>query len=182
MNANTRWIPYCIAALCTLSACSQRAAPAQSSKTADPAAAPATQSKVDTGTSHAIGNPCDVITAADIAGALNLPANASGEAKITREEGNCQYSSKNADVALVFTRTGPGDDTAWQVATTYSHVDVPLAGIGDIARRNADGTTLAARKGNMYCNIQVVASTAGERGEALAHKLGALCSKLFASH
>ena len=79
-------------------------------------------------------------------------------------------------------RTDPGDDTAWQVATTYSHVDVPLAGVGDLARRNADGTALAARKGDMYCNIQVVTSTAGERGDALARKLGALCSKLITSH
>lgn len=183
MNASTRWIPYCFAALCTLNACSQRAAPAQSGNTANPAAAPAAQSKADTGTSHAIGNPCDVITAPDIAGALNLPASASDEARITREEGgNCQYSSKNANVTLVFSRTDPGDDTAWQVATTYSHVDVALTGVGDIARRNADGTAVVARKGDLYCNIQVVSSTTGERGEALAHKLGALCSKLFASH
>ncbi|MGH8213054.1 MAG: hypothetical protein ACREPP_07515, partial [Rhodanobacteraceae bacterium] len=63
-------------------------------------------------------------------------------------------------------------------------------GIGDTAMRNASGSKLAARKGDMYCGVEVLGYYSGpmdgtitsDRGEALAKKFGALCNKLFAAH
>ena len=82
-------------------------------------------------------NPCEVITAADVAGIFTAPAKAGDTAELTPEYKNCQYATKSAHVSVVVSQIGPDDDMAWKVATTYSHVDVPLAGIGDTAFRNA---------------------------------------------
>ena len=92
------------------------------------------------------------------------------------------------DGNIVVQQIGPDDETGSNVATTYSHVDVPLAGIGDTALNAVKGTTLAASKSDMYCRIEVVGNdiptddtVTTDRGEALARKLGAPCERLFAS-
>ena len=66
MNKNTRWTPCWIAALCLLSACSQGASTASTDAT-NPDPTSAAQPFGDAGGGKALGNPCDVITAADVA-------------------------------------------------------------------------------------------------------------------
>lgn len=172
--------PFCIAFL-LLAACSQGASTAPSGASAN-AASIAAAPVSDAAGSGASGYRCDVISAADMAGILTAPAKS--ELDPTGRE--CHYATPSAYVSVIAQQID--NEMAWKVATTYSHVDVPVAGIGDTAMRNANGTKLAARKGDMYCGIEVrydeptADSITADRGDALARKLGALCSKLFASH
>ena len=176
-------------ALCGSSACSRGAAPAQAGTAMDPSGAAANAPSGDTGSMGAIANPCDVITTADVASLFTAPAKARSSAALSPEYKNCQYATKSGDIVdVVVSQLGPGNDMAWKTATTYSHIDVPLAGIGDAAMRSNNGTKLAARKGNMFCGMQLSgydspdSTVTADRGEALARKLGALCNKVFASH
>ena len=177
-----------VIALCGVSACSRGAAPAQAGTAMDPSGAAANAPSGDTGSTGAIANPCDVITPADVAGVFTVPAKAAATAALTPEYKNCQYRTPSAFVDVVVSQMDSGNDMPWRTATTYSHIDVPLAGIGDAAMRNTNGTKLAARKGNMFCGMQLSgydspdSTVTGDRGEALARKLGALCNKVFASH
>ena len=67
--------------------------------------------------------------------------------------------------------------------------DASCKPITDAEAKLANGAKLSARRGNMFCGIEVVGydspgdnSVTGDRGETLAKKLGAPCNKLFASH
>lgn len=183
MNAKARLIPYWLVALCALSACSQGASTAPSGVGANAASA-VTAPISDAASSGTPGNRCDVITAADMAGILTTPV----KSELDPSGRECHYATPSAYVSIIAQQIRPGNEMAWKVATTYNHVDVPLAGIGDTAMRNANGTKLAARKGDTYCGIQVVgydspdSTVTRDRGDALAKKLGVLCNKLFASH
>lgn len=172
-------------ALCGLGACSQGAAPAQASAVTDPPAA-AVAASGDTGSKGAIANPCDLITAADMAGIL------SGFLKSERESGMpgrqaCQYETGSANISIITAQID--NEIAWTIATTASDVDIPQPGVGDAAMRNASGSKLAARKDGLYCGIEVLGYYGGAmdrtitsaRGAALAAKFGALCNKLFAA-
>lgn len=169
MKAKIRLIPCWMVALCFLGGCSQGASSTQAAATTDPATIPEAQTAAGTGGDSASRNPCYVITAADMAGILTAPA----KNEPSPDPIQCQYATPSAYVSILAQPIGP--------ATTYSHVDVPVTGIGDTAFRNANGTTLAARKGGMYCRIGVVGgeTVTTDRGEALARKLGALCAKIF---
>lgn len=177
MKAKIRLIPCWMVALCFLGGCSQGASSTQAAATTDPATIPEAQTAAGTGGDSASRNPRYVITAADMAGILTAPA----KNEPSPDPIQCQYATPSAYVSILAQPIGPDNETAWQVTTTYSHVDVPVTGIGDTAFRNADGTTLAARKGGMYCRIGVVGgeTVTTDRGEALARKLGALCAKIF---
>ena len=182
MNAKLRSTMCGSIALCALAACSQGASNASAAAT-DPAVSPGAQSSTSAG-SDVPGNSCDVITAADVAGILGGPLKSEPDPS-GRE---CHYATHSAYVSILVEQIGPDDEMGWKVATTYSHVDVPLAGIGDTALRNANGTVLAARKGDVYCRIEVVGydsptddTVTGDRGETLARKFGVLCNKIFAT-
>jgi len=164
-------------ALCALAACSPGTAPALSGAAASPASTPAAQTSGGTGGHNTSRNPCDVITAANVAGTLTGPLKRDSYPGMTE----CQYETQSAHMSII---AMPLDnEMAWQVATTYSHITIPVAGVGDTALRSADGATLVARKGSTYCRIELVGGAAGnDRGEPLARKLGALCTKLFAAH
>ena len=184
MNANLRLTSFSIIVLCSLGACSQGAAPAQSSAATDTAATPAAQSAGDHG---AAGNPCDVITAADVASILVTPATRKDGAN----PGACMYETATKGQVTINVAQGDSTKFWWSFATTTQGANVPLAGIGDKALYNAfaGGRPLIARRGDMTCFVDVVGydnsdakdSITGDRGEALARKLGALCSKVFAS-
>lgn len=174
-----------IFASCVLAACSQGASTAPASATASPDPTSTAQTSADTGGKSALGDPCDVITATGMAGILTPPT----KRESYPSQPECHYATHSAYVSIIVQPIGPDNEMAWKVATTYSHVDVPLPGIGDTALRNANGTTLAARKGDMFCRIEVVGydsptddTVTKDRGETLARKLGALCTKLFAAH
>ena len=172
-------------ALFLLAACSQGASTTQSGTGANTASTAAAQAP-DTAGRGAPGNPCDVITAADTAGIIVAP--------VTRTSSEsapdlCIYEAKSHAKVLIGEAQGDGANGAWMLATTYNSTKTPVAGSGDEALRNPNGTTLIARKGDLSCRVDVMGydSTAStditkDRGDALASKLGALCNKLFASH
>ena len=175
-----------IFALCTLAACSNGASTAPSGAAADSASPVAAQMPSEAG--GAVGNSCDVITTADMAGILVTPA--------TRKDGPdlgaCKYQTATKGQVTINVAQGDGANFWWSLATTTQGANVPLAGVGDKALYNAfaGGRPLIARKGNMTCFVDVVGydnsdamdSITRDRGEALAKKLGELCNKLFASH
>jgi hypothetical protein len=166
-------------ALSLLTACSQGAS------TPKTAAAATTKTSV-AADGDAPTNPCDVITAADVAGILTAPS--------TRKSGltsaSCMYQTQSRANVTIGVARGDEEKGAWMLATTYNATKNPLAGVGDEALYNPDGTTLIARKGDTSCRVDVVGydnasamdDITKDRGEALARKLGALCNKLFAAH
>jgi hypothetical protein len=131
------------------------------------------------------GDPCDVISAADVAGIIISP--------VTRAKGlgpnTCVYRA--ASFANITLAEASGDDAkgAWKFAHDYGGPQTPVTGIGDEAIRNNNGTILVARKGDRSCRVDVVGydnsaakdSITPARDDELAHKLGALCTKLFAA-
>lgn len=176
-----------LVALCNLGACTQGAAPAQDGAATDPVSSSATQSSTDTG-GNASRNPCDVITAADVADILVTPATR----KDGPNSGSCMYQTATKGQVAINVAQGDGANFWWSLATTSQGANVSLVGVGDKALYNAfaGGTPLIARKNDMSCYVDVVGydnsdamdSITKDRGEALAKKLGALCNKLFASH
>ncbi|HWG09937.1 MAG TPA: hypothetical protein VN693_00350 [Rhodanobacteraceae bacterium] len=185
MNAIVRLIPYSLVALCALGACSQSAVPSQTGTTMSAASAAAPTS--DSG-NKASGNPCDVITAADVAGILVTPA--------TRKDGPnpgaCMYETATKGQVTINVAQGDSANFWWSLATTSQGANIPLAGVGDKALYNAfaGGRPLIVRKSDMTCFVDVVGydnsnamdSITRDRGETLARKLGALCTKIFAAH
>jgi hypothetical protein len=131
-------------------------------------------------------NPCDVITAADVASVLTAPA--------TRKPGvdaaSCMYQTSTHATVRISAAKGDNEKGAWMIATTYNATKNPLAGVADEALYNPDATTLIARKGDTSCRVDVVGydnasamdDITKDRGGALARKLGALCKKFFAAH
>lgn len=182
---NFRPTPYWIVVLCVLGACSQNAAPAQTGASTSAASAAAPTS--DSG-DKASGNPCNVITAADVAGILVTPATR----KSGSNSGACMYETATKGQVTINVAQGDSANFWWSLATTSQGANVPLAGVGDKALYNAfaGGRPLISRKGDMTCFVDVVGfdnsdatdSITKDRGEALAHKLGALCTKIFAAH
>ncbi|WIG56316.1 MAG: hypothetical protein OJF61_002104 [Rhodanobacteraceae bacterium] len=185
MNAKARLVPCCLAALCVLSACSQSAAPSQTGATMSPAS---TAAPTNDGGNKVSSNPCDVITAADVAGILVTPATR----KDGSEPGSCRYETQTHGQVAINVAQGDSANFWWSLATTSQGANVPLAGVGDKALYNkfSGGRPLIARKGDMTCYADVVGydnsgamdSITKDRGEALARKLGALCTKVFAAH
>lgn len=185
MNAKARLVLYCLAAVYVLSACSQSAAPSQTSAATGPAS---TLAPTNDAGNKASGNPCDVITAADVAGILVTPATS----KVGSNPGACTYETATKGQVTINVAQGDSANFWWSLATTSQGANVPLAGIGDKALYNAfaGGRPLIARKGDMTCFVDVVGydnsgamdSITKDRGETLARKLGALCTKIFAAH
>jgi hypothetical protein len=172
-------------ALCALAACSRGAVPGQSgAATTSTASTPAAQTSAETGEDSASRNPCDVITAADVAGILLTPA--------TRKDlppGSCMYETQTHGQVVFNVARGDNGRGLWTMMTGPQGATIPLSGVGDQALYNAGGTAFFARNGGEVCFLSVVGydnsdamdSITKDRGEALARKLGALCTKLFAA-
>jgi hypothetical protein len=166
-------------AFCLLAACSRDGA---TTKTA----AAATTRPSATADGNAPGNPCDVITTADVSSILSAPATRKAGADST----SCMYQTQSRANVTISVAKGDAEKGAWTLATTYNATKSPLTGVADEALYNPEGTTLIARRGDTSCRVDVVgydnASAMGDitksRGEALARKLGALCNKLLAAH
>ncbi|MES2402915.1 MAG: DUF3558 family protein [Pseudomonadota bacterium] len=176
--------PFAPAALCLLAACSHGAS-SQPGVAANAASGVAAQAPDTAGS--ALRNPCDVITAADVAGILVTPATRKDGAN----PGACMYETATRGQVTINVAQGDGANFWWSLATTSQGANVPLAGVGDKALYNAfaGGRPLIARKSDMTCFVDVVGydnsgamdSITKDRGETLARKLGALCNKLFAT-
>jgi hypothetical protein len=172
-GAAVRLLP--LISLCLLAACSKGASTAQA------AGASTTPNAAAHGSASA--NPCDVITAADVASILTAPA--------TRKPGvdsvQCMYQTQSHATVRISVEKGDDAKGAWMLATTYNATKNPLPGIGDEALYNPEGAILIARKGDRSCRVDVVGYDSAngmdvitkDRGEALARKLGALCNKLL---
>ena len=89
-------------------------------------------------------NPCDVITAADVASILTAPA--------TRKPGvdaaSCMYQTQSQATVRISAASGDDEKGAWMLATTYNATKHPLAGVADEALYHPGGTTLIARRGD----------------------------------
>ena len=174
-------------ALCALAACSQGADRAQSGAATNPASTPTAQTSAGTGADNASRNPCDVITAADMAGIIVVPIT---RASSDSAPGLCIYESKSHAKVTIGEAQGDAVKFAWTLATTTNAADIPVAGVGDEAMRDTTGTTLIARKGGVSCRVDVLGydnsdamdDISKDRGDVLAKKLGTLCNKVFASH
>ena len=176
--------PYPIfASLFLLAACSQGASTAPSGAGANAASTAAGQTSA-TAAGNAPGNPCDVITVADVAGIFTAPAHRRldywGKDK-------CIYNSGSGAALTIGTLKDDDRKSAWDI---YRKLMVPLAGLGDDALQNPDGATIMAAKGDIDCTAELrgigdssaEATITTDRGESLAKKLGALCNKVFAAY
>jgi hypothetical protein len=180
-------IPHWFVALCVLGACSQGATPAQDGAVTGPASSSVAQPSDDTGGSNVSRNPCDVITAADVAGIVVAPVT---RASSESAPALCIYQSRTHAKVTIGEAQGDAAKGAWTLATTYNATNTPVAGVGDEALRDVTGTTLIARRGDQSCRVDVLGydnsdamdDITKDRGETLARKLGALCNKIFVSH
>ena len=187
MNTNLRLMLCSIAALCLLDACSQDASTAPPSAATNPNPTAAAQPSNNAGGNNASGNPCDTITAADLAGIIVMPVT---RASSESAPGLCIYESKSHAKVTIGEAHGDEVKFAWTLATTTNAANIPVVGIGDEAMRDVTGTTLIARKGGVSCRVDVLGydnsdamdDITKDRGDVLARKLGALCNKLFAGH
>jgi hypothetical protein len=104
-------------------------------------------------------NPCDVVTAANVASILTAPA--------TRKPGvdaaSCMYQTQSHAIVRISIARGDDEKGAWMLATTYNATKTPLAGVADEALYNPDGTTLIARKGDTSVALTWWATTTPTR-------------------
>jgi hypothetical protein len=168
------------------SACSKSNA-AQASGRADTTAASASADDGD-GNAQATIACTKVYTAADVAGILNDPATVS-EDKLW--PGSCSFDTAKYGESIKV-RPGSTIEMSWNDVTQSrdSLRYAPLPGVGERAVRKAsDGTEVLAKKGKLYCAIELSGvdqpNTSSDftksRGEELAKRLGSLCNKYFAA-
>ncbi len=78
---------------------------------------------------------------------------------------------------------GSGKDAGdmLQMDAEKQHATADLSGVGDSAKRNANGTFIWAKKGERYCTAQISNSLPSSlTPDQAAAKLGDLCQKLLA--
>lgn len=180
-----RTLTASLVALSALAACSKGGSTTQPGVSAQSASA-AAQTAAASSDRETVANPCDhAIAAADVAGIITAP--------VTRKSGadaeTCVYRARSgADISISVAR-GDTAKGAWSFAKTYGGRMVPIAGVGDEALWGHEGTVLIARKGDLSCRVDVLdignadamVDITKARDEALARKLGALCTKVFAT-
>jgi len=105
--------------------------------------------------------------------------------------GACKYQTQSSAYVSINVAQGDGAKFWWTLATTSQGANTPLVGVGDKALYNAfaGGRPLIASKGDTTCFVDVMGINSEaevditkDRGETLARKLGALCTKIFAAH
>lgn len=100
-----------------------------------------------------------------------------GHAKPLGAQG-CSFET--ADFASINITLAAGGPAVFDAHQKYLTDPVPLSGVGDRAVRTATG--IEAVKGNdRMCGVDVMPPFGNKlKGEALAHKIGEVCNKLFA--
>ena len=128
------------------------------------------------------------VTPADVAGILTAP--------VVKRENNlnpqsCAYHAAAGATVTITLASGDDGKSAWDIASNPANngrMD-PLAGVGDSALQGREGTLVVARKGDLFCSVDITGTDNADgmqvitkdRGSALAGKLGALCDKVFAT-
>lgn len=152
-----------------------------------PQSAPAANAHAIAG-GNIVDPACDKdVSPADVADILTAP--------VVRRPGfgpqSCTY--RVPEIASVTITLSKGDEgkAAWDAASNPGNAwtDAPLGGVGESALQGRGGTVVYARKGDLVCNVGVTGTdnvdgmkvVTKARGEELARKLGALCSKVFAA-
>ncbi|MEO8879660.1 MAG: hypothetical protein ABI446_04635 [Gemmatimonadaceae bacterium] len=177
-----------IGALCALSvvaACSKSQAASAASK--DPAATPAADASSSDDDSKADDPPLDcqkIFTPADAAGILIKPATVGSYDPFPR---SCIFDVPGAEFR-VHTGTDFTSEMGWNEMSNSANSSkyTPLPNVGDRAFYRIDNSLeFMSKKGKMYCSVQGSAFSTGDftsdRGAALATKVGALCTKMFAA-
>jgi hypothetical protein len=180
-----------LALACTLGAavaCSQSNAKSTSASSTDSNAASTADASDDTAQSTL--DCTKVFVSADAVGILNDPAKVGN---FPLGHGWCTFETAKAGGSI---KISGGSDLSsempWDDVTKSrdSLQFAALPGVGDRAVRKAsDGTEILAKKGNVYCAVELLgigqAGTESDftkaRGEELAKRLGALCNKYFAA-
>jgi hypothetical protein len=180
-----------LALACTLGAavaCSQSGAKSASAGTSDSSAASAADASDDAPPSTL--DCAKVFVSADAVGILNDPAKVSA---YPSAPGWCIFETARESGAIKI--SGGSDfssEMSWNDVTKSrdSLKYTALPGVGDRAVRKAsDGTEILAKKGKVYCAVELPGigqpdsgkDFTKSRGEELSKKLGALCNKYFAA-
>ena len=180
LQLNTKLVGASLCALAVLLACSKsRASTHAAAVTGNAVAGDDAGGPVDTTLDCA-----RVFSPGDVAGILTEPATIS---TYTLRSGSCSFeAAKDAGTVRIYSGTDFTNELTWNDVTKSVHRTkyAALPGVGDEAYRNiVDGTELFARKGKFYCTVLLIGvkTPASARGEPLSRKMGALCSKVFAS-
>src|SRR5450432_57167 len=184
-----------LALACTLGAavaCSQSSAKSASASAPDSSAASAADAS-DDASDDAPQSTLDctkVFVSADAVGILNDAAKVSN---FPIGHGWCTFETAKAGGSIKISGGSDGSSELPWDDVTKSRDSVQftaLPGVGDRAVRKAsDGTEILAKKGNVYCVVELlgigqegtVSDFTKARGEELAKRLGALCNKYFAA-
>jgi hypothetical protein len=170
-----------LGALFALAACSEGTHGNQSDASHSSGSAAALQS--DTQSSEPKLDPCNAITAADVAEIITTAVTRAPDSSSSV----CVYRAQSGANVTIDVAQGDAANGLWTLATTYNATKTPLAGVGQTALYNPNGTTLIARKGERACRIDVVGwdnanamdSITKDRGPQLAAKLSKLCKKVL---
>jgi hypothetical protein len=104
---------------------------------------------------------------------------------------SCSYHAAAGATVTINLSQGKDAKSIWAMMSNPANTGtlLPLAGIGDTALHARGGTLVIARKGDLFCNVDITGTDNADgmrvitraRGEELAKKLGALCGKVFAA-
>ncbi|MEO8336716.1 MAG: hypothetical protein ABI664_17165 [bacterium] len=168
----------------TLVACTKSRADA-SPATGAADSSSASNSSDDSGDSKDPPIDCNkIFTPADAAGILTKPATVGSYAPFPR---SCIFEVPGAEFR-VHTGTDFTSEMGWNEMSNSANSSKykPLPNVGDRAFYRIDNSfELMSKKGKMYCSAIGSAFSTGDftpdRGAALATKVGALCTKMFAA-
>jgi hypothetical protein len=176
-----------LGALTVVLACSKSQAASGARKdSTTTAAADATTSDDDSGPQDPPIDCSKIFTPADAAGILTKPATVEAYAPFPR---SCILETSTGGEFRVHTGTDVTTEMGWDEMSNSGNSAkyTALPNVGDQAFYRIQGSAeLFSKKGKMYCSIitSEVSNTGdftSDRGAALAAKLGALCTKMFAA-
>ena len=128
------------------------------------------------------------VTPADITDLITAPV---VKQAATINPQSCSYHAAVGATVTIDLARGDEGKSYWDLMTNPANTGTqsPLAGVGDAALHARGGTQVIARKGTLVCSVDITGTDNADgmrvitkaRGEELANKLGALCSKVFAA-
>jgi hypothetical protein len=188
-NVMSRLQSPCIAlaiVLCATAACSQTTTPPVAQTNANSVVSP----QADAGADSVHPVECSKFLAvSDVADLLTTPMTLK---KAGGDNNDCNFTiASGASITVAFA-TGDDGKYRWKTASDPTLGMVPMKGLGDKAmkRLTGEGVDVVATKGDLLCWATMVGTNSAVdtnnitklRGDALAEKLGLLCSKGFAAH
>lgn len=176
-----------LGALTAVLACSKSQAASGAKKDSTAAsAADATTSDDDSGPQDPPIDCSKIFTPSDAAGILTKPATVEAYTPFPR---SCMLKTSNGGEFRVHTGTDFTTEMGWNEMSNAGNSAkyTALPNVGDRAYYRIQGSAeLVSKKGKMYCAISSsdfsnTGDFTSDRGAALAAKLGALCTKMFAA-